>query len=80
MAKKAAEEDRNVKVKVKINLKYDSDIVKAGEELEIRQSDLKELKDKGYISYTPSVETQQPGQGTGQQTPPQNPEQPGKGK
>ncbi|OAA91254.1 hypothetical protein [Clostridium ljungdahlii] len=70
MAKKVAEEERNVKVKAKVNLKYDSDVVKMGSELEIRDSDLKEMKDKGYISYTPPVQTQQTGQETDQQTPP----------
>ena len=72
MAKKATEEERNIKVKAKVNLKYDSDVVKIGEELEIRESDLKELQDKEYVSYTPPVQTQQTGQETGQQTPPAN--------
>lgn len=70
MAKKVAEEERNVKVKAKVNLKYDSDVVKIGKELDIRQSDLKELQDKGYISYTPPVQTQQIEQDNGQQVPP----------
>ncbi|ADK16178.1 hypothetical protein [Clostridium ljungdahlii] len=70
MAKKAAEEERNVKVKAKVNLKYDSDVVKMGGELEIRESDLEELQNKEYVSYTPPVQTQQTGQETGQQAPP----------
>lgn len=69
MAKKAAEE-RNVKVKAKVNLKYDSDVVKIGGEFDIRQSDLEELQNKEYVSYTPPVQTQQTGQDNGQQTPP----------
>ncbi|APM41392.1 hypothetical protein [Clostridium kluyveri] len=68
MAKKTtAEEERNVKVKAKVNLKYDSDVVKIGQELDIRQSDLEELQNKGYISYTPPVQLEQD-----DQTPPAN--------
>jgi len=60
MAKKTTtEEERNVKVKAKVNLKYDSDVVKIGQELNIRQSDLEELQNKGYISYTPLVQSEQ---------------------
>ncbi len=32
---------------------------KQGEKLKIRDSDLKELQGKGYISYTPPVQNQQ---------------------
>ncbi|OAA93010.1 hypothetical protein [Clostridium coskatii] len=66
----AKEKENMIEVTAKVNMKYDTDIKKVGEKLKIRESDLKELQDKGYISYTPPVQTQQPGQGNGQQTPP----------
>lgn len=61
-----------IEVITKVNIKYDTETKKVGEKLQIRQSDLKELKDKGYVSYTPPVQTQQTGQEIGQQTPPAN--------
>ncbi len=58
MASKAVEnveEKRETKVKALINLKYDTDIVKKDEEFLIRETDLKELQDRKYISYTEPV-------------------------
>ncbi|GIM29820.1 hypothetical protein CPJCM30710_24860 [Clostridium polyendosporum] len=44
-----AEEKRAVKVKAKINLKYDRDIIKIGEEFAVRKSDVTGMSEKGYI-------------------------------
>ncbi|WP_123053144.1 hypothetical protein [Clostridium sp. JN-1] len=65
MATTKAKEDM-IEVIAKVNIKYDTKTKKVGEKLQIRQSDLKELQDKEYISYTPSVQTQQTGQDNGQ--------------
>lgn len=44
-----AEEKRTVKVKAKINLKYDIDIIKIGQEFLVRKSDLMVMAENGYI-------------------------------
>lgn len=51
MAKKAnvqeegnVEEERNVKVQARVNLKYDSDVIKADKEFNIRKSDIESMK------------------------------------
>lgn len=54
MAGKANENtEKSIEVTAKVNLKYDNEIKKIGEKLEIRESDLEELRDNGYIDYTP---------------------------
>lgn len=55
----AKEKESMIEVTAKVNIKYDNDIKKAGEKLKIRETNLKELQDKGYISYTPPAEPQQ---------------------
>jgi hypothetical protein len=40
-----AKEKRNIKVKAKINLKYDKDVVKIGQEFLVRKSDIESIKD-----------------------------------
>lgn len=69
MAKKAnVEEERNVKVQAKVNLKYDSDVVKTGEELLIRQSDIESMK--LYIDVIDIPNDTTDSTNAGQQTPP----------
>lgn len=51
----ATSKENVVEVTLKLNVKYDNEIKKAGEKLKIRESDLKEFKDKGYIAYIPPV-------------------------
>ncbi|KAA8676197.1 hypothetical protein ACFHWD_14560 [Clostridium sp. MT-14] len=58
----AAVKETMVEVTLKLNMKYDNEIKKAGEKLKIRESDLKELQGKGYISYIPPVQNQQTSQ------------------
>ncbi|CAB1242639.1 conserved hypothetical protein [Clostridiaceae bacterium BL-3] len=58
----AAAKENVVEVTAKVNIKYDNDIKKAGGKLKIRESDLKELQGKGYISYIPPVQNQQTSQ------------------
>ncbi|MEY7998610.1 hypothetical protein AB8U03_00090 [Clostridium sp. Mt-5] len=65
----ASTKETMIEVTVKVNIKYDNQIKKAGEKLQIRESDLKEFKDKGYIEYIPQTAAQDP-------VPPQTP--PGK--
>lgn len=55
----AKEKEDMIEVTAKVNIKYDTETRKAGEGLKIRQSDLKELQDKEYVSYTPTVQQQQ---------------------
>lgn len=60
MADKATKNNENmVEVTAKINLKYDNDIKKAGEKLQIRESDLESMKKRDYINYTPPTEPKQ---------------------
>lgn len=40
-----AKEKRSIKVKAIVNLKYDKDIVKIGQEFLVRKSDIKEIKE-----------------------------------
>lgn len=40
-----AKEKRIIKVKAKINLKYDKEVVKIGQEFLVRKSDIKEIKE-----------------------------------
>lgn len=47
-------EKRNIKVKAKVNLKYDKDIVKAGVEFLIRESDVKAIEQ--YVEVIGKVE------------------------
>lgn len=48
----AASKETMIEVTLKLNMKYDNEIKKAGEKLKIRESDLEEFKKKGYIEYT----------------------------
>jgi hypothetical protein len=45
MAKKKIAEQRNVKVKAMVNLKYDKDVIKIKQEFFIRESDIEAMKD-----------------------------------
>ncbi|MBV4417304.1 DUF7210 family protein [Clostridium tyrobutyricum] len=67
----AATKETMVEVALKLNIKYDNEIKKAGEELKIRESDLEEFKKKGYIKYINQDSMQD-------STPPQNPPADGK--
>lgn len=58
MAKTDKNTENMLEVTAKINLKYDTDIKKAGDKLKIRESDLKTMLEKGYIEYTPPVQTE----------------------
>ncbi|WP_416044644.1 hypothetical protein ACMXKO_11090 [Clostridium tyrobutyricum] len=62
----AATKETMVEVTLKLNVKYDNEIKKAGEKLKIRESDLEEFKKKGYIKYINQDSIQD-------STPPQNP-------
>lgn len=53
-----AKEKRNIKVKAKVNLKYDKDVIKIGEEFLIRESDVKDIKD--YIEILTKIEPTKP--------------------
>lgn len=66
----ATSKENVVEVTVKLNIKYDNEIKKAGEKLKIRESDLEELKKKGYIEYIPATS---PGNAQASQQPPQSP-------
>lgn len=50
--KKEIEEERTIKVKAKVNLKYDDDLIKIGKEFDIRESDLEDMRKNDYIDYT----------------------------
>lgn len=67
----AATKETMVEVTLKLNVKYDNEIKKAGEKLEIRESDLEEFKKKGCIKYINQDSIQD-------STPPQNPPANGK--
>lgn len=54
MAKKKVIEERIVKVKAKINLKYDKDVIKIKQEFLIRESDVEPMKD--YIEVIGKIE------------------------
>ena len=69
--KKEIEEERNIKVKAKVNLKYDEDVIKIGEDFDIRESDLEDMLKSEYIDYTPAVQQSQQGDNT-EITPPDN--------
>lgn len=49
-----AKEKRVIKVKAKINLKYDKDVVKIGQEFLVRKSDFEEIKD--YVEVLEKIE------------------------
>lgn len=60
MAKKtASEEERTIKVKAKVNLKYDEDVIEIGKDFNIRESDLEEMRKNNYVDYTPTVQQSQ---------------------
>lgn len=49
-----AKEKRTIKVKAKINLKYDKDVIKIGQEFLVRKSDIEAIKD--YIEVLEEIE------------------------
>jgi len=51
--------EKMIEVTAKVNLKYDNEIKKIGDKLNIRESDLKNMQEKGYIDYTAPIEPQE---------------------
>lgn len=68
-------EERTVKVKAKVNLKYDSDVVKTGEDILIKQSDMDSMKP--YVDVIDMPKDATSGANSGQQAP-QNTQPPAK--
>jgi hypothetical protein len=48
-----AKEKRNIKVKAMVNLKYDKDVIKIGQEFLVRKSDVEDIK--SYIEVLGEV-------------------------
>jgi len=51
-------EERSVKVKAKVNLKYDKDVIKTGKEFLVRDSDVKAIKDYVEVLERPEPKTE----------------------
>lgn len=68
-------EERTAKVKAKVNLKYDSDVLKTGKEFLIRQSDAESMKP--YVDVIDIPKDTNGGTNAGQQAP-QNTQNPAK--
>lgn len=51
-----AKEKRSIKVKAIVNLKYDNDVVKIGQEFAVRKSDIKEIKEYVEVLDKISIE------------------------
>lgn len=56
-----AKEKRSIKVKAIVNLKYDKDVVKIGQEFSVRKSDIKEIKE--YVEVLDEIDTEEDGSG-----------------
>ena len=56
-----AKEKRIVKVKARVNLKYDKDVIKIGQEFLVRKSDIEEIKD--YVEVLEKTNTEEDGDG-----------------
>lgn len=76
MAKKAEEktmvEKRIMKVRALVNIKYDKDCFKIGDEFEVSEEDSKEITEKGYVELLEELQTEKPAENenNGQGEPP----------
>lgn len=56
-----AKEKRSIKVRARVNLKYDKDVIKIGQEFLVRKSDIEEIKD--YVEVLEKTNTEEDGDG-----------------
>lgn len=56
-----AKREKKVKVKALVNLKYDSNFAKINEDFVVRESDLIEMLENGYVVALEEVELDEPG-------------------
>ena len=56
-----AKEKRSIKVRAIVNLKYDKDVIKIGQEFLVRKSDVEDIKD--YVEVLEKTNNEEDGDG-----------------